>query len=279
MTLMATTMLSIWLAVAGRLGWLQNTATITAVAWAGQITPALAAWMMKYLQGEGWTISGLSRAHWYWYVKAWALATLLGTASFVAGVPLGWGSFATSWADLAANIGRLGFMEAPATTGVIVGYITVNMIITPVLLSLIALGEEIGWRGYLLSQLINLGRPLALIISGLLWSIWHIPLVWIGQAYPGNRSIGMLLIFLFITAVGVILGHYRLASNSVFVPSVFHGSLNAQMSGLAAVLVAVQSPVYGGLMGISGIVVLWTAALWILWRADPAGSSKVTKAS
>lgn len=267
MTLLATTLLSLWVAAAGHWGWLQGPATVTIVAWAGQLTPALAAVLMRYIRGQGWHIAGLSRATRRWYAKAWAVATLLGTAAFVLSVPWGWGSFATSWSDLAANIGRLGFMEAPAAKGAIAGYVAVNMLLTPIPLSLVALGEEIGWRGYLLPQLAGLGRRRALIVSGLLWSVWHIPLVWVGQAYPGHRTLGLLLVFPFITAVGIILGYYRLESNSVFVSSVLHGTLNAQMAGLGAVFVAVESPVYGGLMGISGIIVLWAAALWILSRA------------
>ncbi|REJ37037.1 MAG: CPBP family intramembrane metalloprotease, partial [Bacillota bacterium] len=98
--------------------------------------------------------------------------------------------------------------------------------------------------------------------------IWPLPRVWIGQAYPGHRTVGLLLIVPFITAVGVILGHYRLASGSILVPAVLHGTLNAQVGGLPAVLVAVDSPLLGGLMGLGGIIVLWAVALWILRRSD-----------
>gem|GEM_PF-5302075 len=47
-----------------------------------------------------------------------------------------------------------------------------------------------------------------------------------------------------------------------------HGTLNAQVGGLPAVLVAVDSPLLGGLMGLGGIIVLWAVALWILRRSD-----------
>lgn len=63
-------------------------------------------------------------------------------------------------------------------------------------------------------------------------------------------------------------GHYRLASGSILVPAVLHGTLNAQVGGLPAVLVAVDSPLLGGLMGLGGIIVLWAVALWILRRSD-----------
>lgn len=40
-----------------------------------------------------------------------------------------------------------------------------------------ALGEEIGWRGYLVNQLNKLyGKQRAALISGIIWSLWHAPL-------------------------------------------------------------------------------------------------------
>ncbi|REJ33335.1 MAG: CPBP family intramembrane metalloprotease domain-containing protein, partial [Bacillota bacterium] len=67
-------------------------------------------------------------------------------------------------------------MQAPTGRGLVLAYLGVNLVLTPVLLSFFALGEEIGWRGYLLPQLAGLGRRRALLLSGFLWSIWHLPL-------------------------------------------------------------------------------------------------------
>jgi len=39
----------------------------------------------------------------------------------------------------------------------------------------LAFGEELGWRGYLLPQLSVIGRRRALLLSGLLHGIWHLP--------------------------------------------------------------------------------------------------------
>jgi membrane protease YdiL (CAAX protease family) len=88
----------------------------------------------------------------------------------------------------------------------------------------------------------------------------------VGQVYPGHPAAGSLLIVPFITGVGVILGHLRMSSRSIWIPSLAHGTFNAQMAGPAAVLVSAFSPVSGGFMGVAGILVIWSIALWLLWK-------------
>jgi len=43
--------------------------------------------------------------------------------------------------------------------------------------SVVGFGEEVGFRGYLLPQLAALGRGRALLLSGLLHAIWHLPIL------------------------------------------------------------------------------------------------------
>jgi membrane protease YdiL (CAAX protease family) len=53
-----------------------------------------------------------------------------------------------------------------------------------VLLFLAALFEELGWRGYGFESL-EKGRSFlaASLIFGLLWSLWHLPLLWVNHSY------------------------------------------------------------------------------------------------
>lgn len=51
-----------------------------------------------------------------------------------------------------------------------------------------AVGEEIGWRGLLIPQLARLGTfTQTAIISGIIWGVWHIPLI-IGGGYSSCAS-------------------------------------------------------------------------------------------
>jgi uncharacterized protein len=64
-----------------------------------------------------------------------------------------------------------------------------NIALTATAYSFIALifavGEELGWRGYLQGLLIQrLGLSKGIICLGLLWSVWHLPLLLAGYKYP-----------------------------------------------------------------------------------------------
>ena len=50
-----------------------------------------------------------------------------------------------------------------------------------------ASGEEIGWRGYMLTRLIDAGVPRPVLTSGLIWGLWHVPLV-LGGVYAAGPS-------------------------------------------------------------------------------------------
>jgi uncharacterized protein len=265
-TFVAVGLLSLWLCIAHQFGWLTGGVTRTTAAWIGQMTPAVSAWLMHRIgQGEG-TFYGFRRPTLKWLFWGWILGIGLPSAAFGVTGMFGWGSFASSWSDVMENIREQGFVSLSSDVSVLLVYALFSLSVVPLLLTFCALGEEIGWRGYLLSQLLVFGRRRALLLSGLLWSVWHIPLVLVGQAYPGHPVAGLLLVFPFITGVGVILGHLQLSSQSVWIPSLAHGTFNAQMAGPAAVLVSASSPVTGGFMGVAGILVIWPIALWLLWK-------------
>jgi hypothetical protein len=56
------------------------------------------------------------------------------------------------------------------------------------------LGEELGWRGYLLPRLLIRHRAIpASLILGLYWWLWHLPLVWTPDATLEDRPLWLLL--------------------------------------------------------------------------------------
>jgi uncharacterized protein len=70
-----------------------------------------------------------------------------------------------------------------------------NVAVTATAYSLVglifAVGEELGWRGYLQGRLIQrLGLSEGVVCLGLLWSFWHLPLLLAGYNYPENRYLG-----------------------------------------------------------------------------------------
>lgn len=107
-----------------------------------------------------------------------------------------------------------------------------NLAISFVQISLIgaffALGEEIGWRGYLQGKMIKeQGMIKALILLGLIWGYWHLPLILRGLSFPNIPVLGGFLIYPISTVfMALYHGWIYLKSSSIWVPTLSHGAFN-----------------------------------------------------
>ncbi len=89
-----------------------------------------------------------------------------------------------------------------------------------------AFGEEYGWRGYLLPKLLPTGIWPMLLLSGVIWTAWHAPLILLRDfAGPGDFA-AYCTLFLVGRALPqvVVISWLRLASGSVWAAVVFHAS-------------------------------------------------------
>jgi membrane protease YdiL (CAAX protease family) len=93
--------------------------------------------------------------------------------------------------------------------------------------SVATFGEEYGWRGYLLPGLLPLGQGRALILSGIIWGLWHAPIIAMGYNYPQHPYLGIALMCVFTTIAGILLGWTRLATGSVWPAVLGHAAINA----------------------------------------------------
>lgn len=101
-----------------------------------------------------------------------------------------------------------------------------------------ALGEEIGWRGWLVSRLEPLGATATVLVSGVVWGFWHAPLILLGYNYPGVPGwLGLLAMMGMTISFGAVFAWLRLASGSVWPAALAHGALNAA-AGLFLVFAA-----------------------------------------
>ena len=139
-----------------------------------------------------------------------------------------------------------------------------------------AFGEEYGWRGYLLPKLLPLGEVRAAVIVGLIWGVWHAPLLIAGLNYPGVNP--WVAVAMFVpTAVLMSLLFTRVyvaAGCSVLVATVLHGSLNAYGDGLGSTErfitdhVLLTSP--GGVIAIGVFAVIAVVVYRLRSRRQPA---------
>jgi membrane protease YdiL (CAAX protease family) len=158
--------------------------------------------------------------------EAYAVALLLTAVAAIASTGLGLavGAFRLEWSPLRG-------MASPEE---IVGYISSHLGLTALLLSFVVvpllpvfeLGEEIGWRDYLVLRLLPLGRVQTYLISGAVWALWHLPYnVVLGF---NNGLAGFALFALYIFLYGALLAHLRLKSGSVWPCAVLHAAGNYQ---------------------------------------------------
>jgi uncharacterized protein len=93
----------------------------------------------------------------------------------------------------------------------------------------LAAGEEVGWRGYMLPRMVEAGVPRPLLASGLVWALWHVPLIVAGDYAPGAGAPALAaLVFVPVaTTYGVFVGHLRLTTGSVWPPVLAHAAWNA----------------------------------------------------
>src|SRR5215213_7792823 len=130
------------------------------------------------------------------------------------------------------------------------------------------LGEEIGMRGYLQPHLMSLGRNRALLVVGLVWATWHMPIYYfLAKLFPvGNVMLFLPLFYGTIVAESFFFGYMRIYTGSTWPASIAHAVHNAAWDSLAAFTLT-SSPVLVNLylVGDYGILILIGVALGAIW--------------
>ena len=130
---------------------------------------------------------------------------------------------------------------------------------------ILAFGEEIGWRGYLLPLLCSkFGLTNGIIVDGILWGVVHAPLISFGVNYTGNYFgapwTGMLMMIVFATSVGVFLSYLTIKTKSIIPACISHGVINALREAPLFICVsnynALLGPKPSGVIGMSGFLVM-----------------------
>jgi membrane protease YdiL (CAAX protease family) len=89
------------------------------------------------------------------------------------------------------------------------------------------LGEEIGWRGFLIFELRKVMSFKALaIVSGIIWAIWHFPIINLMYGRGDDLLLHMGAFTIMILGVSVILAYYTFKSNSLWPAAIYHSIHN-----------------------------------------------------
>ena len=124
-------------------------------------------------------------------------------------------------------------------------------------------GEEFGWRGYLLPRLSPLGGIQAAIITGVVWGLWHAPIIVLnGYNYPGHPWSGVVMMVIFTVALSMIFACLRFRSGSVWPSTLAHAAFNAQ-AGFAIVFLSQADSLLRAPIGLIGLLPTIAFAIWL----------------
>src|SRR5215216_7884112 len=116
-----------------------------------------------------------------------------------------------------------------------------NLTVTIIIFAVVFLGEEIGWRGYLLFRVAELtsGRRAA-VITGAFHAVFHLPLLLLTTTYQneGKRWIVVPMVMVTLTLAGVWYGWLRVWSGNIWPVALSHSAFNNLMAGVAGVATA-----------------------------------------
>ena len=129
-------------------------------------------------------------------------------------------------------------------------------------------GEELGWRGLLQRELGYLGFWKSSLVIGLVWGLWHAPIILQGHNYPQHPVEGVAMMTVFTLLLSPIFSYVRLKARSVIAAAILHGSLNGTM-GLAIILIRGGDDLTVGATGLAGLIslVLANIGLFVFDRA------------
>ncbi|MFB6171994.1 MAG: CPBP family intramembrane glutamic endopeptidase [Haloarculaceae archaeon] len=234
--------------------------------------PAIGNVAARLATGEGRADLWLSldvRPAWRTYALAWlapATLTVLGVALYYLLFP---GAFDPTLAALGAALAGTG--STLAAWQVLLIQLVAAVTVAPLLNAVVAFGEEFGWRAYLLPKLLGLGRRRAVLLVGVVWGIWHWPIVAMGYnygfSYPGAPWSGLLAMTWFTVLVGTFLGWLALRTRSVWPAALGHGAVNA-IAGIGTAFLRGRPTPLLGPSGVGVVVAVpWlVVAAWLLWR-------------
>jgi membrane protease YdiL (CAAX protease family) len=189
------------------------------------LLPAAVSVVARLAQGEGFRDVSfrLGRRSWKALLYAWLFPVVVGFIAY----GTAWGTGLAEFVPPTEVFGRT-FPPLVTFTFSLLPILTIAMLQT----ALPVAGEEIGWRGFMLTRLIDAGMPYPLLVSGLIWALWHLPLILAGVYAAGTSPLLASLLFLIgTTSAGYVLAILRLRTGSIWPVILLHSTWNPIIQG------------------------------------------------
>ena len=217
--------------------------------------------ILKRKNLKSWAIN--FRPNW-WYLAAWPAVVVISFA--VLGVNLLWphisfsGDLSGFWErmsqqmtpdQMALQKAKMENLPAPLLLLVIgqalIAGITINAVA--------AFGEETGWRGFMVREYKHLKFWNAALRIGIIWGIWHAPLILMGHNYPEHNRLGVGMMTVWCILLSVLFLYVRLKTHSVIATSIMHGTLNASAQ-ISILYIRGGNDLTSGFTGFPGFIAL-----------------------
>jgi membrane protease YdiL (CAAX protease family) len=195
---------------------------VTGIMWC----PGIAAMLTTILSGR--KIASLG---WQWnkptYLwRSYLIPLLYAAIAYIIIWSMGWGGFYNREfvGDLTKSFGWSGLPDGV----VIFFYILVAGSIGMVRSMATALGEEIGWRGFLVPELYkNSGYTKTSLLTGIIWSVWHYPLLLFADYNSGTPAwYGLSCFTVMVISISFVFTWFRMKSGSLWTGVLLHASHN-----------------------------------------------------
>lgn len=134
-------------------------------------------------------------------------------------------------------------------------------------------GEEYGWRVYLQDRLFPLlGGYKGVLLIGVIWGLWHTPLILMGAIYPGQPLLGIVLMMVNCIITGIIFSYAVLKTGSVWIAVVLH-LVSDTIFPIAGFYIASSiNPIFSFGTGIYGFAIVAMFTIFFLrskiWKVD-----------
>lgn len=250
-------------------------------------SPALAHVATRLITREGWSGTGLRprwrAGRWRFWLLAYVLPPLLtvvGAAVYFAVLPGALDAGMTTARGQIADAAQQAGEPLPISAAALIALqVALALTIAPFVNAVVALGEELGWRGYLQPRLVELlGTRRGVVLTGVVWGAWHWPLILMGYEYgldaPGAPWLGPVVFLVFAVSAGTVLGWLTVRGGSVWPAVLAHASINA--TATLPILVTAGEPelLVGPLpIGVVGAAGWLAAAALLLWRWPGGGAA------
>lgn len=196
-----------------------------------------------------------------WLVVAWLVPTLVIVLAMLGAGLLPGTRLVSPAAALVTKITELSGPTQAAKLAALpqalisIGLVFQTFMLGPLLNAPFMLSEELGWRGYLWSRWQGLGFWTQSLATGVVWGLWHGPIILMGYNFPDAPVLGVALMVVFCVLLAPLFQLLRQRGGTIWHACLCHGAINA--GARLSDLCVTSDHWYGrGLLGVPGFSLL-----------------------